>query len=106
MQNIWAETQVMGFSKDGASKDIPILTLVGGSQCAGEPEPPEGADKATLLKLNELKKEHRELDDEIQALVTSFAIDQLLLKRLKKRKLMLKDLIARLEDSMVPDIIA
>lgn len=106
MQNSWAETQVMGTSRDGDSKEGPTLTLVGGSQGAGECEPPQGADKATLLKLNELKKEHRELDEEIQALVTSFAIDQLLLKRLKKRKLMLKDLITRIEDSMLPDIIA
>lgn len=96
----------MGFSKDGDNKESPILSLVGGRQSAGECEPPEGADKATLLQLNQLKQEHRELDDEIQALVTSAAIDQLLLKRLKKRKLMLKDQITRLEDSMLPDIIA
>jgi hypothetical protein len=82
------------------------LTLVGGSQSAGACEPPAGADKATLLQLNQLKQEHRELDEEIQALVMSAAIDQLLLKRLKKRKLMLKDLITKLEDSMLPDIIA
>ena len=96
----------MSSTKDGDSKDHPILTLVGGSQASGEHAPPEGCDKAMLQKLNDLKKEHRELDEEIFALTTSAAIDQLLLKRLKKRKLMLKDLITRMEDSMLPDIIA
>ena len=96
----------MGFSKDGDATDSPLLTLVGGRQPAGETAPPEGADKATLLKLNELRQEHRELDVEIQALVATVAIDQLLMRRLKKRKLMLRDLITRIESEIVPDIIA
>jgi hypothetical protein len=96
----------MSSSKDGDSKDFPMLTLVGGCQAAGEHAPPDGVDKATLQKLSDLKKEHRELDEEIMSLISSVAVDQLLLKRLKKRKLMLKDLIARMEDSMLPDIIA
>ena len=96
----------MGSTKDGDSKDSPLLTLVGGSQSSGEPAPSEGADKATLLKLSLLRQEHRELDAEIQALVTSVASDQLLLTRLKKRKLMLRDLITRIEDEIGPDIIA
>lgn len=101
-----SEKQDMAFSKDGDSSDSPILTLVGGSQPAGESAPPEGADKATLVKLNELRQEHRHLDEEIKALVESVAIDQLLMKRLKKRKLMLRDLITRIESEIVPDIIA
>jgi len=96
----------MSSTKDGDSKDSPILTLVGGCQAAGETEPPDGVDKATLQQLSDLKKEHRELDAEILSLISSVAVDQLLLKRLKKRKLMLKDLITRVEDSMLPDIIA
>lgn len=96
----------MSSTKDGDGKDTPILTLVGGNEAAGEHAPPEGVDKATLQKLSDLKKEHRELDGEILSLISSVAVDQLLLKRLKKRKLMLKDLISRMEDSMLPDIIA
>lgn len=96
----------MGFSKDGGGPESPLLTLVGGSQPAGEAAPPDGADKATLLKLSELRQEHRELDVEIQTLVASVAIDQLLMRRLKKRKLMLRDLITRIESEIVPDIIA
>lgn len=96
----------MDSTKDSDSNDNPILTLVGGSQAAGEPEPPDGVDKATLQKLQDLKQEHRTLDEEIHTLVTSVAVDQLLLKRLKKRKLKLKDEITMLEDSMLPDIIA
>ena len=96
----------MGSSKDGDSKEPPFLTLVGGSLAAGESAPPEGVDKATFQRLNGLKREHRDLDTEIQALVASVAVDQLLLKRLKKRKLMLRDHISKLEDSMLPDIIA
>jgi hypothetical protein len=96
----------MGSSKDGDSNDGPKLTLVGGHLAEGESDPPEGVDKATLAKLSELKNQHRELDDEIQALVSSVSSDQLLLKRLKKRKLMLKDQITQMEDSMLPDIIA
>jgi len=98
----------MSSTKDGDSKDTPTptLTLVSGCHVAGEFEPPEGVDKATLQKLSDLKREHRELDEEIMSLISSVAVDQLLLKRLKKRKLMLKDLITRMEDSMLPDIIA
>ncbi len=96
----------MGSSKDGDSNDSPKLTLVGGHLAEGESDPPEGVDKATLAKLSELKNQHRELDEEIQAIVSSVSSDQLLLKRLKKRKLMLKDQITQMEDSMLPDIIA
>jgi hypothetical protein len=96
----------MGSSKDGDSNDGPKLTLVGGHLAEGESDPPEGVDKATLAKLSELKNQHRELDEEIQALVSSVTSDQLLLKRLKKRKLMLKDQITQMEDTMLPDIIA
>ena len=55
-------------------------------------------------KLAELAQEHRDLDTAIAALSQSH--DQLQLTRLKKRKLQLKDLIARIEDQLLPDIIA
>ena len=57
-------------------------------------------------KLAELKTEHRDLDDVIARLSEAAPFDQLQLQRLKKRKLMLKDQIARIESSLLPDIIA
>ncbi len=53
-----------------------------------------------------LQQEHRDLDDAIAALVDKGVYDQLLLQRMKKRKLALRDLIGRLEVLLVPDIIA
>ena len=53
-----------------------------------------------------LQQEHRDLDDAIAALVDKGVCDQLLLQRMKKRKLALRDLMGRLEALLVPDIIA
>jgi hypothetical protein len=53
-----------------------------------------------------LKQEHRDLDSAIGALSSQPMADQLQLQRLKKRKLWLKDEIQRLDDTIVPDIIA
>jgi len=57
-------------------------------------------------KLAELTQEHRDLDTAIAALIGSGARDQIQLTRLKKRKLQLKDMIAKIEDELLPDIIA
>jgi hypothetical protein len=57
-------------------------------------------------KLEELKSEHRDLDDVIEVMTSSPPYDQLRLQRLKKRKLAIKDMISRLESLLVPDIIA
>jgi hypothetical protein len=57
-------------------------------------------------KLEALKSEHRDLDDVIARITRSGAYDQLQMQRLKKRKLLLKDQIAKLESQLVPDIIA
>lgn len=53
-----------------------------------------------------LETEHHDLDDIIARLAHDPAQDQLQLRRLKKKKLLLKDLIARLRDQLIPDIIA
>ena len=57
-------------------------------------------------QLSWLIAEHRELDLEIMALEEQPHSDQLQVKRLKKRKLALKDRIISLEDRLLPDIIA
>ena len=57
-------------------------------------------------ELARLKEEHRDLDTAIEALERMTAGDQLQIQRLKKRKLMLKDRIAHIEDELTPDIIA
>ncbi len=56
-------------------------------------------------RLAELRDEHRTLDEEIGELTARTTSDQLEIQRLKKRKLQLKDEIARLESALVPDII-
>ncbi len=53
-----------------------------------------------------LEIEHHDLDDVIARLVTDPRQDELQLRRLKKRKLLLKDTIARLRGRLIPDIIA
>jgi hypothetical protein len=62
--------------------------------------------EALRAKLVALKTEHRELDDAIALLAEHTPIDQLELRRLKKRKLFLKDQIAKIESELLPDIIA
>jgi hypothetical protein len=57
-------------------------------------------------KLAELRQEHRDLDDVISHLSHGGEFDQIKLQRLKKRKLMLKDQIAKVESLLHPDIIA
>jgi hypothetical protein len=57
-------------------------------------------------QLARLRNEHRELDAQIVAGEASPLTDQLLIKRLKKRKLALKDKITAIEDQLLPDIIA
>ena len=58
------------------------------------------------VKLVVLKREHRDLDEAIDALQDRGSSDLLTIKRLKKQKLFLKDQIAVLEDRILPDIMA
>lgn len=57
-----------------------------------------------MEKLRQLRIEHRDLDDVIERLTLDIHVDELQLKRLKKRKLMLKDQISRLESELIPDL--
>jgi hypothetical protein len=63
-------------------------------------------DDVLRVELEVFKREHRDLDEAIMALVDRGTGDQLTIKRLKKQKLTLKDRIARIEDRLTPDIIA
>ena len=69
---------------------------------------PEELDREEVLrvKLEVLKRQHRDLDDAIAALQERGTADPLTLRRLKKQKLLLKDQIARIQDILTPDIIA
>jgi len=55
-------------------------------------------------RLIELRIEHRDLDDVIARLAKDPLVDELELKRLKKRKLMLKDMISHLESKLIPNL--
>ncbi len=57
-------------------------------------------------QLEELKSEHRDLDEAIARIAETPPFDQLHIQRLKKRKLILKDQIAILNDQLLPNIIA
>ena len=61
---------------------------------------------ALMQRLAVLKQEHRDLDSAISRLVDDPAHDQLLVSRLKRRKLLLKDNVARLEREIDPDVLA
>jgi len=54
--------------------------------------------------LAELRVEHRDLDVAIEHLANAIGRDELQLTRMKKRKLLLKDAIARLESKLIPDL--
>lgn len=72
----------------------------GGSRLAAEEE------EAIRREISELRQEHRDLDAAIAFMVESGGADIIRVQRMKKRKLGLKDRIARLEDRLLPDIIA
>ena len=71
------------------------------------------SEKLTEEELNnirkrvvELKLEHRDLDDAIEVMIATGTFEELKIKRMKRRKLQLKDDIARLENTLIPDILA
>ncbi|MEM8983181.1 MAG: YdcH family protein [Pseudomonadota bacterium] len=57
-----------------------------------------------IERLKELRLTHRDLDEMIHRLITDPMVDQFRIRRLKKRKLQLKDAILRLESELIPDL--
>ena len=55
-------------------------------------------------RLKGLRVEHQDLDQVISRLVIDPQVDQIMLRRLKKRKLMIKDMITQLESDRIPDL--
>ena len=63
-------------------------------------------ERALYARLGALRLEHRDLDMAIQALSSTVVQDQIMLARMKRKKLALKDEIVKIEDRILPDIIA
>ncbi|MCG7519406.1 MULTISPECIES: YdcH family protein [Ruegeria] len=63
-------------------------------------------DEVLRVELEVFRRQHRDLDEAIEALQAKGTSDQLTIKRLKKQKLRLKDIIRLIEDRLTPDIIA
>ncbi|MEM1004868.1 MAG: DUF465 domain-containing protein [Pseudomonadota bacterium] len=63
-------------------------------------------DEVLRVELEVFRRQHRDLDEAIEALQARGTSDQLTIKRLKKQKLRLKDIIRQIEDRLTPDIIA
>ena len=64
------------------------------------------SEEVLRVELEVFRRQHRDLDEAIRALVERGTSDQLTIQRLKKQKLQLKDKIAVIEDLLTPDIIA
>ena len=69
------------------------------------PEEPQ-SDEALRARLAELRQDHADLDAAVHALAQAPTPDLLLIGRLKRKKLSMKDQIIRIEDMLTPDIIA
>jgi len=66
----------------------------------------EQEEEELRRELLQLRQEHRDLDAAIAAIVETGDVDTIRIQRMKKRKLVLKDRIAAIEDRLLPDIIA
>ena len=90
----WSDTD----QPRAAAVHLPTSPLVTGPAMQVQ----DHAEIAHLLA--ELRMEHRDLDAAIEQLATTLGRDELQLTRLKKRKLLLKDHISRLESKLIPDL--
>jgi hypothetical protein len=84
-----------------AFKRVKVELMVSGGRRLSEEE-----EREVRRELAELRQEHRDLDAAILAMSESASPDFIQVQRMKKRKLVLKDRIAVLDDRLLPDIIA
>jgi hypothetical protein len=87
--------------------DVAYFDKVHAAMSDAEDNPQSKVDTETfrrLERLRDLRIEHRDLDDVINRLQLDLYVNEVQLRRLKKRKLMLKDQIARLESELIPDL--
>jgi hypothetical protein len=63
-------------------------------------------EEELIEKIEYLKSQHKDMDEQINDMIRAPLADMITIQRLKKKKLELKDLIARLESSLQPDMIA
>ena len=98
----------MKFFTEGHHPDSARFCQERGSQERGMTDLPLTDEEKVQVRLHlhELEMEHHDLDDIINRLSADLAQDQLQLRRLKKRKLVLKDQIQKLRARLIPDIIA
>lgn len=90
---------MMGFVRSAGKVAASVALRAGGSRRAGL------ADTEDIARrLDELRVEHRDLDEVIEYLIETGHPDQMKVRRLKKRKLKLKDDIKRLESQLIPDL--
>lgn len=87
----------------------PVVSLDArlGGRFSAEDDDFDGAnDEALSIRLAHLEEEHRDLDAAITSLELNSPYERLTIARLKKKKLILKDMIQTIKDQMLPDIIA
>src|SRR6202049_392628 len=91
----------------GAPMGEPAGTAMGQTPAAAMSDQEDNVDRdlfRNVEKLRQLRIEHRDLDDVISRLSMDMHVDELQLKRLKKRKLALKDQIMKFESQLIPDL--
>lgn len=73
---------------------------------SGSPPSTEPDETELQAELQQLRIEHKDISDAVEALEAIGQADQLQIRRFKRRKLLLKDRIRQIEDQLTPDIIA
>ena len=96
-------------TSDDAPEREPLRDVSSESGGQAQPSPDHAerqaaADAPKRERIAELQLEHRDLDDVIERLVDQPGVDDLRLRRLKKRKLQIRDSLERLQMSITPDI--
>lgn len=92
--------------QDALRLSAPLLSLIKARDLTMNAPSELNFEEMLRIRLEVLRREHRDLDEAIHALELTGRPDQLTLRRLKKQKLGLKDQMVKIEDQLIPDIIA